>query len=409
MRPLRGKERVEILDFLRGIAIFGILIVNMSYFNTPFFTQMGNYTMWGDIPNKVTQYLIWFFLEGKFYPLFAVLFGIGFYFFIQKASDTLRPFLFRYRMRLLYLLLFGILHAVLLWHGDILVIYALFGFVMTWFHKRSDKTLIVWAIIFIILPIIMIAALVGLINLAMQIPEMAEGMEEGFREQSRYVEETIEKAMVVYPTGSFSEILRMRLSEYSTMLNGIFFVFPNVMSLFLIGIILGRKKVFLDMSTALRVLRKVFWWCLPVAIILGATYVYSMETVSYTSLNWSLLLMVTSSLIGGPAMMFVYMYLLVLMYHKGVFGKIAGAIAKTGRMAFTNYLAQSIICTTIYLSYGLGLYGQVNIWQGILLACAIFGLQLLWSHYWLGRYRFGPFEWLWRSMTYARWQPMKRG
>lgn len=408
IRPLRGKERMEILDFLRGLAIFGILLVNMSFFNSPFFMHSGDYVLWEDLPNKLTQYIIWFFWEGKFYPLFAVLFGLGFYFFLQKAEDGLRPVLFRYRMRLLYLLIFGILHVVFFWHGDILVFYALFGFVMTWFHKRSDKTLIVWAIIFIILPIIIIAALVGVINLAMQIPEAAEGIEAGFREQNRFIQETIDRAFLVYSTGSFSEIMRMRLTEYSMVVNGVLFVFPNVMSLFLVGIVLGRKKVFKDIPNALSVLKKFFWWCLPVGVILSTTYVYSMEITSYTSLNWHMLLMVASSLIGGPAMMFVYLYLFTLLYHKGFFGKVTQAISKTGRMAFTNYLTQTIICTTIFYSYGLGLYGRVNYWQGILLAIAIFGLQLLWSHYWLRNYRFGPFEWLWRSMTYARWQPLKR-
>jgi len=133
-----------------------------------------------------------------------------------------------------------------------------------------------------------------------------------------------------------------------------------------------------------------------------------MEMTSYTSLNWHMLLMVASSLIGGPAMMFVYLYLFTLLYHKGVFGKVTQAISKTGRMAFTNYFTQSIICTTIFYSYGLGLYGKVNLWQGILLAVAIYILQVIWSHHWLKHYRFGPLEWLWRSMTYRERQPMKR-
>jgi len=112
--------------------------------------------------------------------------------------------------------------------------------------------------------------------------------------------------------------------------------------------------------------------------------------------------------IGGPAMMFVYIYILALIYHKNVLNKIIQAICKTGQMAFTNYLTQSIICTTIFYSYGLGLYGKVNFWQGILLAIAIYIVQVIWSHYWLKYYKFGPFEWLWRSMTYGKRQPMRR-
>ncbi|MGM0573447.1 MAG: DUF418 domain-containing protein, partial [Bacteroidota bacterium] len=88
--------------------------------------------------------------------------------------------------------------------------------------------------------------------------------------------------------------------------------------------------------------------------------------------------------------------------------KITYAICRTGQMAFTNYLTHSIICTTLFYSYGFGLYGKVNYWQGILIALVIYVIQVIWSHYWLTYFRFGPFEWLWRSLTYGKRQPMKR-
>ncbi len=406
--PYRGAERIVILDFLRGIAIFGILIVNMSFFNSPFFTQSGGFTLWDDIPNQISRMFIWFFFEGKFYPLFAVLFGIGFYFFMQKAENSLRPVLFRYRMRLLYLLLFGMLHVLLLWYADILIIYALFGFVMTWFRNRSNKTLIVWAAIFLVFPIILIGALVGLLELVKLIPEAAQEMEAGFHAQQQYIKEMIEKAIVVYSEGSFYEIFRMRLFEYSYVVYGIIFAFPNIVSLFLVGLYIGRKKLFNDLSSGLKSLRKVFFWCLPIALVFNTIYAYYASTGSFIMPDWDQFMMVTGTMIGGTSMMFVYLYVLTYLFHKGIFGKLANVISKVGRMAFTNYLTQSIICTTIFFSYGLGLYGQVNYWQGILLSIAIYIVQVVWSHYWLKYYKFGPFEWLWRTLTYAKRQPMKR-
>lgn len=407
LKPLKKSERMIILDFIRGIAIFGILIVNMAWFNAPLFAQMGDMVFWDDLPNRIARLFILLFFESKFYPLFAVLFGIGFYFFIRKASDNLRPVVFRYRMRLLYLLIFGILHVVFLWHGDILIIYALFGFVMTWFHKSSDKTLLVVAGVFVLLPIVMVAGLVALLQLAMHIPEAAEPIKMSFAEQEKYAAAFVERAVQVYRTGSFGEIMRVRLTDYTHSLNGILFIFPNIVSLFLIGFYMGRKQVFQDIPNALRILKKVFYWCLPIAIVFTSLYAYASMTYSMMMPSWGMLMIISGSIIGGMAQMFVYLYLLTLAYHKGIFRKLADAIAKVGRMAFTNYLMQSVICTTIAFSYGLGLYGQINYWQGILLTVLIYAVQVVWSHYWLNHFRFGPFEWLWRTLTYGKIQPMR--
>ncbi len=408
LQPLRSSERMVILDFLRGLAIFGILMVNMAWYNGPLFAQVGDMIPWQDTSNRLSLLFIKLFFEGKFYPLFAVLFGLGFYYFMRKANEDTHSVMFRYRMRLLYLLLFGMLHVVFFWYGDILIIYALFGFVMTWFYKKSDKTLIVWVVIFIVLPAFLIIAMVGLLQFAMQVPEAAEGIQQGFAEQDRYAREFVARAYEVYATGSFMEIMRVRLTDYLHALNGIIFAFPNVMSLFLIGLLMGRKQVFRSLPHALGVLRKVFFWCLPVAIVFNGMYVYASTMGSFFQPDWYMAAMVTGSLIGGPAQMFVYMYLLAWLYHKGFFGRLAGAIESVGRMAFTNYLTHTIIVTTLFYSYGLGLYGQVNYWQGMLLAVLIYVVQLMWSPYWLERFRFGPFEWLWRTATYGKKQPFRR-
>ncbi len=410
VKPVKGMERKEILDFLRGIALLGILLVNMAFFSTPFVAQISpDFAMWDDLPNTIARWINWLFLEGKFYPMFSLLFGIGFYFFLEKAENSLNPVVFTYRMRLLYLLLFGILHVTLLWNGDILILYALSGFVLTWFKKSSNKTILIWAIVFLLLPVIAIAGLVGLINLAFTIPEAADQMAEAFAMQDQILKQMGETALVTYSTGSFAEIFRVRMQEYAFMLNNMIFMIPVVVSLFLIGMYMGRKKVFQDIHYGLKVLKKMVYWCLPIGLILSVAYAYCMYAGFYHITNWEFVIIIAGVFIGGPAMTFVYIYFIMLMYHRGAFAKISGIVAKAGRMAFTNYLTQSIICTTIFYSYGLGLYGKVNMWQGMLLAIAIFIVQLIWSHQWLKHYRFGPLEWLWRSMTYRKWQPMKRG
>ena len=409
VKPLKGQERKEILDFLRGIALLGILLVNMAYFNAPFLAQIStDFALWDDLPNTVFKWINWLFLEGKFYPMFSMLFGLGFYFFLKKADNSLDPVVFTYRIRLMYLLFFGILHVGLLWNGDILILYALSGFVMTWFKKSSDKTILIWAIVFILLPVVLIAGLVGLIRFAMLIPEAADEIAAAFEMQDEILDQMTEKALIVYSTGSFAEIFRIRLQEYAFILNNLLFMIPAIVSLFLVGIYLGRKKIFQDIDHGVKVMRKIFFWCLPAGLLLSLGYAYYMHAGYFQITNWEYVVILAGVFIGGPAMTFVYLYLIMLLYQKGFFRRITGFISKAGRMAFTNYLTQSIICTTIFYSYGLGLYGKVNIWQGFLLAIAIYIIQVTWSHYWLKHYNFGPFEWLWRSMTYRKWQPMKR-
>ena len=405
--PYRESERLVILDFLRGLALFGILIVNMSFYNSPIFSQSGGLSLWTDTPNQVTRMFIWFFFESKFYPLFSLLFGIGFYLFMQKAEESMRELTFRYRIRLAYLLLFGLLHVFLLWHGDILVVYAIFGFVMTWFRKSSNKTLIVTSVVFLLIPVMLTAAVVALIELAKMLPEAAVEIESGFAGQQEYIKERISMALTTYSEGSYAEIFRMRLNEYSFVLGGVIFMFPNIISFFLIGIYMGRNRVFADPGTRLRRLRKLFLWSLPVALAFNAIYLYYASLGSFTTPDINLLLMITGAIFGGASMMFVYLYLFTLMFHKGVFGRLGRVISTAGRMAFTNYLTQTIICTTIFYSYGFGLYGKVNYWQGVIIAIMLFTIQLIWSHYWLKRFRFGPFEWLWRTLTYGKRQPMR--
>ncbi len=397
-----------ILDFFRGIAIFGILIVNMAWYNAPLFAQMGDFVLFDDTANRLAHIFIMIFFESKFYPLFALLFGIGFYVFTQKADVNIQALVYRYRLRLLYLLIFGILHVVFFWHGDILIIYALFGFVMTWFYKSSDKKVMVWGTIFLLLPVAIISLLVALLKMAMAMPEIGPGLEAGFREQLLYARDFIEKSILVYREGSFSDMIRVRLMEYAHAINGIIFAFPNVLFLFLTGMYMGRKKVFQDLDRAETILRKIFYWCLPVAVIFTPLYVYAMLHGSMLVPDWNMVLMIAGGMIGGTAQMFVYLYLFLLLYKKFKERPLVRRISFVGRMAFTNYLMHTIIVTTLVYGYGLGLYAQINYWQGILLAAAIYLLQLYWSEPWLRKYRFGPFEWLWGSMTYGKLQPIRK-
>ncbi len=406
-QPVQRQERVEILDLLRGFALLGIFMVNMPLMNAPFLTEMAEFSLWTDPVNEKAGWIIDFFFTGKFYTLFSMLFGIGFYFFMKKADESGNSVLGLFKRRLGWLLAIGVLHVILLWYGDILVFYALFGFLMILFRKKSNKSLIIWAVCVLMLPLLFSSVLVLLIKFALTVPEVAQEMQAGFEASSIHMNQLFDHIIEVYTTGSFTEIIKIRLQEYQNILGGIFFFYPNVLAMFLVGMVLARRKVFEDLAANRLFFKKMLFYSLPVALVANWMYAYYSAQSSYINFDWPLVLSLTGFAFGGPSMTFVYISLIVFCYQKGYFKILSKAIQKTGRMALTNYLMQSVIATTIFFSYGLGLYGQVDIVQGMMLVTGIYVVQVIWSHFWLKYYRFGPMEWLWRTLTYGKKQKMK--
>jgi uncharacterized protein len=406
-QPLQLNQRVEILDLLRGFALLGILMVNMPLMNAPFVAGMGKFMLWTDPANQGASWFLHFFFTGKFYTLFSMLFGIGFYFFLKKADETGNSVLPVFRRRLAWLLAIGILHVVLLWYGDILVFYAVFGFLLILFRKKSNRSMIIWAVCILLFPVLLALALVTFFQFALTLPDVSEEITASFAEGFSRMEMQIKQALYVYANGSFGDIVKMRLSEYQNQLGGLFFFYPNVLAMFLVGLVFAKKKVFEDLNKNKEFFKKLFYYSLIPALFGNWLLAKYSATSSYAAFDWEILWVQVGMAMGGPALTFVYISIIAHCFFNGYFRKLSDAIARTGRMALTNYLMQSVIATTIFFSYGLGLYGQVNIWQGMILTVVIYIVQVIWSHYWLKYYRFGPMEWLWRTLTYGKKQKMK--
>lgn len=407
IKPVSSQERIMLLDTLRGFALFGILMVNMPLFNNPHTIMMGDYSIWTDALSKSSTWFIRFFFEGKFYVLFSLLFGMGFHLFMQKINEN-RKVLTVFRIRLMYLLLFGILHVVLLWYGDILVWYALFGFIITWLQKKSNRSLIKWAIGFMLIPILVTAAFTASMFMAMRIPEAAEGMLEGFEQSRAHMQAMTDKAYALYPTGSFVEIINFRLREYSQLLWGVLFFYPNVLSWFLIGMLLMRKGYLRNPEAHKPFFKRLLMISLPIGLSASWVYAHFSPQVDQFDVSWINLFSLTASIVGGFFMAMTYLSLIVMLSQIGLFTRIRRLMAAVGRMALTNYLMQSVVAGFLFFSYGFGLYGKVSPFQGILITIAIYLVQVMWSYYWLKAYRYGPMEWLWRSLTYRKLMPMKR-
>ncbi len=402
--PTKQQDRIIILDILRGFAIFGILMVNMMWFNSPLASLISANSIWTEPADIVTRFIISFLFEGKFYVLFSMLFGYGFWLFMKKDSVGRKSMSGVFARRMLILLLFGIVHILLFWPGDILVFYALLGLVLMLFRRVKDKTLIIWAIIFLMIPVLFL----GFAVLSTLIPEAKEAIDMAMREQDRVFTAFIDRAMTVYREGSFYEIMRMRIEEYSLVLGGVFFFHVNIIAMFLIGQYAARKAYIQNVKGNLPFLRQLCLWGFIIGIPANLFGAWASIYADVYNPNPMALAAIFVTAFGGPALTLAYISGIAILLQKGYMVRLSRWLSAVGRMALTNYLMHSIVASLIFMNYGLGLYGKITPLQGLPLVFIMFGLQIPFSIYWLKHFRFGPFEWLWRSLTYMKWQQFKR-
>lgn len=396
------------MDSLRGIALLGILLVNMAAFKGPypyaFLREAGE-----AIPgiDHVARWLIASLAEGKFYSIFSFLFGLGFALQLTRLEAQGMPAKRIYTRRLGVLLLIGLAHATLIWSGDILAVYALLGFTLLLFRRRAPRTILLWAALLWVIPISLMTVSVGLLALATTEPDVAEALEQAEREMRTGLQKEAQRALQAYGQGTFNEIMSYRLSELGRIYSVLLFVAPNILAMFLLGLYAGRRGIFQDLSAHQTLLRKVALAGLLLGLPLNAAYAWS---ASRLATDFSLLAFLQSILLFmlAPAPLCLgYLSVLTLLLQREGWQRRLGWLKAVGRMALSNYLLQSVICTLIFYNYGLGLYGQVSTTAGLLLTFVIFTVQVLLSNWWLRRYRFGPAEWFWRSLTYGQRQPLR--
>jgi uncharacterized protein len=406
--PVRPSQRFHIIAILRGFAIFGILLVNMEFFSHSFYAMViGDY----DINSTLDQFgrwLIAFFGEGKFYSVFSFLFGLGMalqYVRAQKKGQRFVPF---YLRRMFVLLLIGLVHAYLFWVGDILVLYSVLGTVLLiFFRNRKPKTLLIWMIIFLIVPILLNAGLFGLTALGRMSPGGEEMMAQVFEERARAMAAADAQADLVYATGTFAEVTQQRIEDMIYVFTTWPFMAFNVFAMFLLGLYAGKRKLYDNTAENVPLWRKVWIWGLIIGVIGNTLYMVFSEGANRSVPSTQLIISIIGQTFGAPAFALFYMTSLALLFQRSKWQPRLMPFSYVGRMALTNYLLQSVICTTLFYGYGFGLYGKIGITGGILLTMVIYALQILLSKWWLSRYRFGPMEWLWRSASYLKIQPMK--
>jgi uncharacterized protein len=387
--PVPSSGRIPALDSLRGAALLGVLLVNLlGGFRISLFESILTVHTRPGWANHAVDILVEWVFEFKAFTLFSLLFGVGVG--VQqerKASRKIKSFRFFIR-RFVALLGIGLCHMLLIWNGDILALYAICGLLLIPTATISPKRLGI--------------AGMAIIGLAPYLPFFGGFFptDEAMRTQSVI-------ATRVYSTGSFIEILFLRVSEAGHFILPLLISsLPRTFGLMLVGIAAWRSGILQQPGKHSALFKGILVGAGSLGALTTTLHVWSRNTgrLPPNALDW--LYPYSSVLLA-----FGYGAGLLLWLHSisdGIARRLARLLAAGGRMSLSNYLMQSVIFSVVFYGFGFGLFGKLGSAAAALIGLVVFGAQLIASEWWLRRYCFGPAEWLWRSLSYERWQPLKR-
>ncbi|MEM6320911.1 MAG: DUF418 domain-containing protein [Bacteroidota bacterium] len=400
-QPTTAANRIVSLDILRGFALLGILIMNITSFSMPeahYLNPMAEGPLIG--ADKWAFYFSQLLANQKFMSLFSILFGAGIVLMTHKIEQRGESAANRHFTRNFWLLMIGLLHAHLIWYGDILVPYALCSIWVFFFRKKDAKTLFIWATVFLSI-LLVLSLLIGWSISFMPEEDLTE-----LCLTWQPTAEAIQAEKAAY-LGTWSDHFPIR-SKAAFELETFIFVFGaswQITGLMLMGMGLFKAGVLTAERT------KAFYKkLLGIGLLIGLTFSiigilqneannWSCEYSFLIGSQWTYLGSVPTALayIGGMMLLCKSQWLIVL----------EKWLAPYGQMALTNYLMQSILATFLFYGHGLGRFGSIGRAEQWLYIIGIWVVQLLWSRWWMARFKFGPFEWLWRSLTYQKWQAIR--
>jgi uncharacterized protein len=405
--------RIVTLDIVRGVAVMGILAMNIVGFALPFQSYMNPVALGPIGEADYFSWLVSFILvDGKMRGLFSLLFGASMLLVIEQASAKGESADIVHYRRMAWLLFFGLVHLYLIWFGDILVGYALIGMIAFLFRNLSQRALIRWAVGLLVVQLLILVGLAGgsaALREAAAAPGAApelvaewQGLQHMFGAMSP---EAGAQELALY-RGGYAGILADRVRDQALgPVKGLGLFGWETLAYFLLGMA-GLRSGFLTGGWSPARYRK--------TALLG----FGIGIPAYALLAWLLVrdgfsvpgvfaLSMAATVPLRPLMVAATASLIILATRKG--GALVDRIAAAGRAAFTNYLGTSLVMTTLFYGYGFGLFGTLGRAQLWLVVLAMWALMLLWSKPWLDRFLYGPLEWLWRSCARGEIQPMRKG
>ena len=385
--------RIADVDALRGFALLGILQVNIMAFSSVMYgiPSSGAEQSFGF--SDLVHLFISTIFEMKFYLLFSFLFGYSVTLQMQSAVRAGEAFVPRFLRRQAGLWVIGLLHAVLLFHGDILSTYALLGVVLLLWRNSLDRALVKSAIWLIGITAVLWASLGVLLWNYPEQPDTAQLLSEAQLAYTAY-------------TGSFSSVIMQHLNELKVMwLILLLIQAPCALAMFLLGFLAGKHQ-FLAQPDQYRPYLKP---AITAGLFIGlpASFITALTALLAAGTHWEMLGLALS-LATAPLLTFGIIAIMLKFFstERGLFWR--DALAPAGRMALSNYLLQSLICGFIFYGYGLGLIDQTSAFINVLIGLAIFAFQLVFSRWWMKHYYYGPLEWLLRALTIGHWSDLKR-
>lgn len=401
--PVRTSERYIILDALRGFALLGIAMANFPEFSLYTFLNADvAEAMPSHAEDAVVRFLQYVFVDGKFYTIFSLLFGIGFSIIIynaqKKGADGFR--IFYRRMGILTLL--GFLHLMFIWSGDILMLYALLGLLLPLFRRMSDKCLLSWSAAMLLFPVVVdfVQETAGF-SLSAPVVRWQQYWcaRYGITDDNfaYWLRDAKDYGSV------FEFLIQGALVRVQEFIDGNRYF--RVFGLFLLGFYIGRKRLYAGLEEHLPLLRKILRYGLLVGLPLSVLYAWS----SVHHHPWGLTLHSLLYLVSVFPLAVVYISGMCLIFLNRPKWILFSAFAAPGRMALTNYIGQSVIGMFLFYGIGLGLGAGVGLAQTELIVLAVYICQIFFSRLWLSVFQFGPLEWVWRMLTYGKMLPLRRG
>ncbi len=400
--PAAPSQRIISLDVLRGIAILGILIMNIQSFSMIQAAYM-NPSAYGDFSgaNRIVWILSHIFADQKFMTIFAVLFGAGIVLIASKAeAKGISPIGIHYR-RTFWLIIIGLLHAYLLWYGDILFSYGICALFAFWFRKFPPLVLLIAGL----LMVMTVTGFYIIFDWSYQFwpEESVEQSLTGWAPDAEAVREEVEAYQ-----GSWADQMKNRaVTAFMTQtIVFMFFLGWRAGGLMLVGMALIKWGILTaERSTRFYILGAIGGLALGMPVIVWGI---ERNMAAEWAMKYSMFMGMQFNYWGSLFMAGAYICLVMLLCRYFSGSRFIHAMAAVGRTALSNYLLQTVICTFIFYGHGLGLFGTVQRIHQIFIVAGVWIILVFFTLIWLKFFRFGPFEWLWRSLTYMKLQPLRK-
>lgn len=389
-------KRIELLDVYRGFAILGIFVVNIVIMNSTFLNQDEFAKQWTSNVDIAVQKVLQLFFYTKFFPIFSLLFGLGISMQAMKLSEKgklSKAFFFR---RMFFLFVFGVLHIVLLWSGDVLNMYALLGLLTVFFISKSNRLILGLSVFFLLFPFY---------DFLFEQLFMFLGYDPGIFLKD-YTGESVNQ---IITNGTYLEGIQLRILEYFSnlpMLIG--FLAPIALSMFLLGMYLGKNKIYESLDVFILKIKKPVLIVTVLSNVYRILFLYVIVKLDVYKIAIARQLFIKLMVVSDVIMGLFYLWIIGWLWYNTSIKSIFKPLKYVGKMALTNYIMQSFIGLILFSSIGFGLYEMMSPSQTFIAAISVFIFQVIVSKAWLTYFQFGPLEWLWRCLTYKKLFKMKR-